>query len=293
MSSPKESAPFHGARVRRASIGDRANPIKGVMLDTFPRQETDEPPMRVVVGNGAFSGPKVLGRLMKRFVQEAGDSGRNAEVVLYSDPWFGTGTYGDAHRTERLNRVFGIVSERRGPAHLVGHSWSWRGAVEVAGRSEHDGRVSTLTGYTPAFRGSPDQVKGITQLFRPTLVEGRYLGGFPDVGSVASMGGIVMNAIGRYASDRTTLLEAAQGAFSQDITTDVLELRQDRNMPVGVVWAKHDAFFAPDSTAEQLLKEGGVQVNYIETTHAGAVTDYRHGATLYHFMGRLAEENAV
>lgn len=253
--------------------------IRTVTFQPTVPARPDQKSLVAVVGNGAFGGPRTFGRLMGRFVEAAAKDGVHATAVMHHDPWLGRGNYAESYRTERLARVLGHTASRtERPAHLVGHSWSWPSTLAIAKDSPK--LVAALEGYTPNGHHElePDGTKW-HDLFLNAAREARHPAILSGIGSLGSGLEIARDMVVRFPTP-TGRGETIR-SFSTDLTDEVVAIRRDEQLPVGILTADLDEFFHPSEIALNRLSEAGVTLRSIHSTHLGAVTDHRHGDDLY------------
>lgn len=243
---------------------------------------SDKPEIIAVVGNGAFGGPRTFGEIVRRFVEAGTKQGVHVTAVLHHDPWLGRGKYAEDYRTERLAQVFNHTVATNGRAHLVGHSWSWPGVLEIS--KDTPSSVMALEGYTPTAH---QEVKADGTKWRDLMAnavqEARHLNIVSGIGSITSGLMIARDMAVRFPTP--TGRSETISAFESQATEKVLHL--SGQVPIGILYPEYDAFFHPSERALAQLSEAEVVVRSMPTTHLGAVIDYRHGADLYELTAQL------
>lgn len=257
--------------IRRLTITNRIN-----------RRDSEAcEPHIAVFGNGAFGSVRTFGPIIRGYLRAATAQNRPAQAVMYFDPWLGSGTYASSYRTERLWQITKSAADAR-KVHLVGHSWSWPGAVAIAGGSPD--LLDTLTGYTPIGLRGEAITPGLRGLARATLKEALRTNTSVPAEISRATGTLAVTASWRFAFSHA--YREALGAMKSDVIDQVLAVRQ-QGLPVGVALAQTDAFFNVPMAVRERLEDGGVLICDLPTTHGGAVTQPEYGASLYNLTDQL------
>ncbi len=246
----------------------------------------------IVMGNGAFATPTSLARFGRSMVQAAADEGRNIAFVTHSDPYLGR-AYAQDYRTERLDRVTRDTANHYPGTHLVGHSWSWAPALQVAAGMRWNMPLDSLVAYTPADH--PDLLvdRNILTLLNSVRREAFQADGFAGgLGSLSILSCIVAQMGVRLAANPAMLCGEVYRSFRTDSTRRVAALPAE--VPAGFLLANHDKFY-PAAVVRERLDIAGFTgpVATIEATHLSAVTNPAHAPELYRFAMRVAAGQAA
>jgi pimeloyl-ACP methyl ester carboxylesterase len=262
---------------------DGSEVVKGIRLANYDPDTRPQNPLVAVFGNGAFGSVRTFGPIIRGYLRAAARADQPAQAVTYFDPWFGSGTYTAAYRAERLSRVT-LHAARAQPVHLVGHSWSWPGAVAVADASPDS--LRTLAGYTPVGHRGTTPVLGRLGMLTTSLREATQTSPSVPAETLLAMGALAGTGLARIVGSHA--LREANGSFVPELTSEVIQIHK-RGLPVGMLLAEQDAFFGvPEDTRDQLIG-AGIDIRELATTHGGAVTQPQYGAELY----RLTEDLAM
>lgn len=273
---------FPGMQVDRNIIG---NDAIDSMVITNNVTGTDRPPLTAVFGNGAFGSIGTFGPVIREFLYAAEANGQPVHAVTYKDPWLGTGEYAQSYRSERLAEVV-VAQAYESPIHVVGHSWGWPPAIDVA--YEIPEHIAALEGYSPTghININPRSFKW-SKVIRSALKEALQIEATQVRTSIKSMGTMAVALPGRVLF--SNLLEESEQVFADNITDEVVALRRKHGIPMGVILAEKDAFFGPKVEDLAKLHEAGVISRRIDSTHLGAVIEPKHGQELYGLVSDLAE----
>jgi hypothetical protein len=275
-----------GIRVSQRTIGRRKAALN---LRFVSGPETDAKPIRVAVANGAFYSYPTFGPIIERTVQLAHAAGRPIQAVMCDDPWR-RDAYSPQTRQARLRQTVEYLTDHnQGEVGIVGHSWGWPRALAVAHELPHE--IAFLDAYEPVghqkTKGKPVSWESIVHaaLTEASQVKAKTLLRNPRC--VTALG---IAAVGR--TWYSNALNESLRAYTVDATPAVVAWQDQYKKPVGMAIPAYDAFFRPPEDEAQLLRDSGVDIQYIPTTHLGAVIDKRYRDALFNLINRADPDRA-
>lgn len=297
--SPKP--PKRGVYVSESLLPDGQDSDESIGLRVYTNalayypQSGEKPPLRVLMGNGAFKQRRTVESFIKDFVQEAVRDKQAVEFVTYDESNEGR-RYVAAERTKRFGRVLTYASKNGNGLHVLAHSNNAQEALEEAVALQSNA-IQGVTLLTPIGYATDGQPRGVFDTFERALREAsRIPRTIVGLGSVAVLGSLTTSIASHFRRAPVATGQMARESFVADNAARFKEIYKRAPFPISVLLAGDDEFFPPDESRQTFL-DAGLQPTQIDTldgaTHLGTITDFHSGGAVYRFIAQQRALDSV